>query len=254
MRSPAAWLGALALLSGCGDPDGASPRPGSAGYAGALGAGSAGGAGGAGGVSGGGFPGAGGDPAGGGFPAGGATGQTGGFTGAGTGGFSSGGFTGAGTGGFTGGSGGATATGSGCTLTFTYTNLDNGGRYAPDNVNATWVTNSQGQFVRTLEEDGKRRQSHLTAWELSSGGNTVDAVTGATDSTFRTHHVSWNCLDVNRVPVPPGAYTMNVEFATDNNAGPSGPPHLQVPFQVGAPETLDPPDSGYFEGLQLTIQ
>ena len=63
--------------------------------------------------------------------------------------------------------------------------------------------------------------------------------------------MSWNCLDVNRAPVPAGAYTMHAEFATDNNGS---PPHLQVPFQVGAPATLNPPDSGYFKGITLSIQ
>ena len=153
------------------------------------------------------------------------------------------------------GAGGA-ASAAECALTFTFTTIDNGGRYSPSNVSAVWVTDAQNAFVKTLEENGYIRQVHLTAWEQAANGNTVDAVTGATNRSPRAHSATWDCSDVHHAPVPPGTYTINAEFATDNGSGFFGgvaPPLLQVPFQVGAgPQSVAPPDAQFFTGIGLT--
>lgn len=163
-----------------------------------------------------------------------------------------------GAGGANAGTGGAPTgpTGS-CAVTFSFTTVDNNGRYSPRNVSAVWVTDSQGAFVKTLEENGYIRQSHLVAWETQTKGNTVDAVTGATNAGPRAHNASWNCTDVGGNDVPSGSYVMHAEFTTTNTGGFFGGPAplLDVPFDVGGgPYTLNPPDQPLFVGIELTYQ
>lgn len=144
-----------------------------------------------------------------------------------------------------------------CTVTFTFTPVDNHGLYSPSNVSAVWVTDSQGAFVKTLQENGYIRASHLAAWESQTKGNTVDAVTGATNFGFRAHTASWNCSDVSGNEVPDGSYTMHAEFTTSNTGGFFGGPAplLDVPFDVGGSAyTLNPPDQTLFVGIELSYQ
>jgi hypothetical protein len=154
-------------------------------------------------------------------------------------------------GGPSGGSAGA-APANACGLKFVFTTVDNHGNYSPNNVSAVWVTNSQSQFVRTLEENGRRRQTHLTQWEASSRGVTVDAVTGATNTAPRVHTAPWDCNDKTHAGVPPGTYTVHAEFATGNSGT---PPSIEMPFQVGSgPETLQLPNAKYFTDISLNHQ
>ena len=124
-----------------------------------------------------------------------------------------------------------------------FTTISYGGRYGPRNVGAVWVTNEAGTFIKTLEEWGTRRYSNLVAWRKSSGGNTVDAVTGATRSSASAHSSTWNCSNVDEAAVPAGNYFVNVEFV-ENNVSASGVgagPLWKEAFAVGtAPATLTP--------------
>lgn len=140
-------------------------------------------------------------------------------------------------------------------VTFTFTTLNNNGLYAPRNVSAVWVMDANAKFVRTLEENGYIRESHLGHWEAASGGNTVDAITGATNSGPRTHTVNWDCTGLDHQPVPDGSYTMDAEFTTSNTGGFFGAPAplLQVPFTLGSGAgTITVPDQQYFVGISLT--
>jgi hypothetical protein len=157
-----------------------------------------------------------------------------------------------------GGAGGTTAAPMGsCSLELTFTTVNYGGRYAPRNVSAVWVTDPQGAFVRTLEENGRIRQQHLGAWETASHGSTVDAVTGATNPGPREHQVSWDCTDTKGAAVPPGTYQISAEFTSDNTGGAFGPPAplLTLQFDVGGgAQNVSQPDDGYFTGVSLTYQ
>jgi hypothetical protein len=154
--------------------------------------------------------------------------------------------------------GGSTAAPSGaCSMLLTFTTVNYGGRYAPANVSAVWVTDPQAAFVRTLEENGRIRQSHLGAWEKASGGSIVDAVSGATNRAPREHQVSWDCTDTSQAAVPPGAYTVSAEFTSDNTGGFFGgaAPLLQVQVDIGGgPQTLSPPDNQNFTGISLSYE
>lgn len=105
-------------------------------------------------------------------------------------------------------------------VAFTVTTSNVNGGYNPRNVMAIWVVNSSGTFVKTLKRMARTRIGYLTQWNGQSGGNVVDAVTGATLGTHETHNVTWNCRDVAGAIVPDGTYRVRVEFTTINGAGP----------------------------------
>jgi hypothetical protein len=161
------------------------------------------------------------------------------------------------------GNGGGTSTkdaGTGppppCKTVFTFTTLDNHGRYSPRNVSAVWITDPNGAFVRTLEENGRIRQSHLVQWEQASGGSIVDAVSGATNVAPRAHEAKWDCTDLSHAPVGPGTYTVNAEFATDNGGFFGVPaPFFSMPFDVGGGAGVTTaPDAEFFVGIQLSYE
>jgi hypothetical protein len=121
-----------------------------------------------------------------------------------------------------------------------FTTHSNGGRYSPSHVQAVWIVDGAGKFVRTLALYGFRRSSALYRWR-HSGSNTVDAITSATLTKYTHMTYDWNCLDSSKKHVAPGNYTLFVEFAENDvsslsNAGPA----LQGPFTLGSPTTLTP--------------
>jgi hypothetical protein len=76
--------------------------------------------------------------------------------------------------------------------------------FDPNNIVAVWIETPSGKFVRTLAQWAETRKQYLLAWNASSKGNNVDAVTGATFINHGTRTVSWDLRDVNRAKVPNG--------------------------------------------------
>jgi hypothetical protein len=113
--------------------------------------------------------------------------------------------------------GGSDAGGSGAAaLTATFTTTPNGGPYAPKNIVAVWVEDSNGTFVKTIGRWAGVRANHLIAWNQQSGGD-ADAVSGAT----RANHtnpltVDWDLKNTSDVVVPDGTYTIRMELADSN--------------------------------------
>jgi hypothetical protein len=142
-----------------------------------------------------------------------------------------------------------------CSLAVTVTTVSDHGSYSPENVGAIWIASSSGTFVETLKVWGTIRLSHLNAWNSATasagfGNRTVDAITGATLSSFQTHMVTWNCTDDTRTAVPDGAYRVYFETADSNSAGPNS----FVDFTKGAAaQTLSPPDATYFKSIKLVF-
>ncbi|MDD4971254.1 MAG: DUF2271 domain-containing protein [Paludibacter sp.] len=97
------------------------------------------------------------------------------------------------------------------------TSATTGATYVPRNVLAIWVQNSSGAFVKTLLLYAQARISELTTWNAISGGNIVDAITGATQTSHGVRTCTWNGTDVSGVVVPDGTYTLKMEL-TDKNA------------------------------------
>jgi hypothetical protein len=62
--------------------------------------------------------------------------------------------------------------------------------------------------------------------------------------------VSWDFTDVNRQPVPNGAYQLIIEVTDSNRPG----QWVTVPFTKGSgPQTLTPADQAYYTGMRLSV-
>lgn len=110
-----------------------------------------------------------------------------------------------------------------------------GGSYAPSNVGAIWVEDSNGAFVRSLVVWGNARREHLVAWFASSHDDRVDAVTSATASSHHSRFVEWDRRDARGALVPDGDYVARFELTESNsNQGAAAGPTLSVPFSTAA--------------------
>ncbi|MEI8271789.1 MAG: DUF2271 domain-containing protein [Paludibacter sp.] len=103
------------------------------------------------------------------------------------------------------------------TLTFKVTTLA-GGTISGAHIQVIWIKNSAGSFVKTLlaYSNSKGNIDHLTKW--APGGTTpsiVDALTGATTSTYGTLTETWNATNVSKTVVADGNYTVWVELSDD---------------------------------------
>jgi hypothetical protein len=144
-----------------------------------------------------------------------------------------------------------------CSVTLNFTTVSYGGQFGPDHVEAAWVTDAAGAYIHTLEAYGTIRIRNLTNWEAASGGNPVDAVTGATIHQHRAHTVTWDCVDLQGSPVPDGAYKILAEFTEDDSAGFFGVPtkNISVDFTKGPdPMNTTVPDQNSFTAISLSYQ
>jgi hypothetical protein len=136
-------------------------------------------------------------------------------------------------------------------LTFHVSTSPAGGRFAPKNVGAIWVTTEGGAFVRTLAAWGTTRLKWLSTWLASSGGDTVDAVTGATLVEHRVHEVVWDLKDQSGCEVPAGAYVVRVELTDRDGLGEAA----AVPFMKGTtPVAASASDTRAFQDMRLTLE
>ncbi len=110
--------------------------------------------------------------------------------------------------------------------------------------------------MKTLEVHAASRIVHLVNWNKASGGNKVDAVTGATLTSHGPHHVTWDCTDVNENPVPDGVYGVAFEFTESASAFIVYPPPQLgfVEFHKGQPQDITPADQTYFTDMHLVEQ
>ena len=99
------------------------------------------------------------------------------------------------------------------------TSATSGAQYSPRNVEALWVVDNTGKFVKSLLVYAQARISELTNWNNSSSGNKVDAVTGATQSSHGVRTCSWNGTNVSGVVVADGTYTLKMELTDKNGTG-----------------------------------
>lgn len=104
-------------------------------------------------------------------------------------------------------------------LTVRVTTSTAGGNYSPNNIEAIWILDSSGKFVKTLLLNAGVRKQYLSNWNTSSSGNVVDAITGATQSTHKTLTCTWDGTNSTtpRVIQNDGTYTVKMEL-TDKNA------------------------------------
>jgi hypothetical protein len=134
-------------------------------------------------------------------------------------------------------------------LTVDFTTVTFKGEYAPRNVGAVWITDDQNVFVKTLEKWAVKRAKYLVKWKAATGGNTVDAVTGATRSKHAAHSLAWDGTDVDGNLVPDGTYRVYMEFTEKNGAGPST--SIEV-VKGSSPVDIAPADLAGFTGQHVT--
>jgi hypothetical protein len=137
------------------------------------------------------------------------------------------------------------------TLGITVRTTPFGGRYQPRNVGAVWIEDADGGFVKTVKVWARTRRRYLEGWLDASGGNVVDAVTGATLSSHVTHQVLWELTDLAGCEVPDGDYQVVMEL-TDRN-GPGALARFPL-TKRGDPVTLTPADVATFHDVVLTLQ
>jgi len=140
------------------------------------------------------------------------------------------------------------------TVTFTVLTVSNGATYAPKNVLAIWVKDSQGNFVISRKVMAASRKQHLVKWNASSGNNSVSAITGATLPSHIEHTISWDCRDLSGNIVPDGTYEIWVEYTSRNsNSGGAPGPSTKVSFTKGIDVvSLAVPDEDYFKHMVLS--
>jgi len=116
---------------------------------------------------------------------------------------------------FTTTAGSANSTG---TLSVSVLTVSLGGQYSPKNVVAIWIETNAGVFVKSLLVYANARKSDLTTWYPNSGGNVVNATTGATQSSNTTRTCTWNGTDVGGAVVVDGTYKVCMNLADGKNA------------------------------------
>lgn len=136
-------------------------------------------------------------------------------------------------------------------LTFSVKTITNNSTYSPKNALATWIKDSQGNFVVSRKVLAAKRIQHLVKWNASSLGNTVSATTGATITTHQSHTITWDGRNAAGTDMPDGIYQIWVEYVSTNAAsnGNQGPT-LTVEFTKGsANQHITPANATYFQNI-----
>lgn len=117
---------------------------------------------------------------------------------------------------------------------------------------AAWIETSDDVFVKTLLQLCEIEEIHLIAWNAASGGNLVDAMTGATPDAAPTYMFSgsWDRTDVAEAIVADGDYELELEY-TEHNSAAGGMwlpgPRFTIPFTLGTGEfDFQPAGDGYY--------
>jgi hypothetical protein len=131
-----------------------------------------------------------------------------------------------------------------------------GGNYAPRNVLAIWVEDSEGNFIKTLMAYAQNRRTHLNMWQASTNAagtefNTTDAVTGATRNSHASRSALWDGTDFAGNLVPDGNYKLWFELTDKNNTGNFG--YVDFTKNAAAQEIL-PADIPSFNDIIIQWQ
>lgn len=136
-------------------------------------------------------------------------------------------------------------------LELSYTTEALGGRYAPKNVGAVWVTDSSGKLVKSLEVWARIRLRYLLSYASARGSARPDVTATATLTNHKAHMASWDLKGSTGAAVPPGKYTLHAEVTDSHMDGKA----IEIPFDTSAgPATIEPPGSAGFKGIKLVLQ
>lgn len=151
----------------------------------------------------------------------------------------------------------ASADGSGpppnCSLAISVTTTSAGGRYAPRNIGAIWISDGSERFIKTVMVWADKRARYLKRWnEVTAAAmapaSRVDAISSATKSTHGLRSAAWNCTNLAGMRVADGAYKVCFELTDYDGTGPNN----CVSF-VKSPTaaTITPPDAPSFTARRL---
>jgi len=136
-------------------------------------------------------------------------------------------------------------------LDLSYTTEALGGRYAPKNVGAVWVTDGSGKLVKSLEVWARTRLRYLLNYASARGSARPDVTATATLTNHKAHMASWDLKGATGSAVPPGKYTLHAEVTDSHMDGKT----IVIPFDTSAgPATIDAPASPGFKSIKLTLQ
>ena len=118
------------------------------------------------------------------------------------------------------------------------------GRYAPRNVVAVWVEDSNGNFVSTLMRFGSKRAKYLRAWnavatDVSRIANMPNIIYGATRRTHGTLTALWDLKNVNGFEVADGSYTVRMELTDHKSSSASANNEGLVTFEKNGDSIVD---------------
>ena len=138
------------------------------------------------------------------------------------------------------------------TLSVSVLTVAPGGGYAPKNVVAIWIETNAGVFVKSLLVYANARKVDLSTWysnisSVSTSASTLDAITGATQSSNTTRTCTWNGKDVNEAVVIDGTYKVCMNIADGKTAAAS------FPFTKGTTAvTLTPANVTGFSNISIS--
>lgn len=133
-------------------------------------------------------------------------------------------------------------------VTFNVTTVTDNGNFSPKHILAIWVEDANGAFVKSIKVNAATRIQYLYSWNANSGGNKVDAITGATLPAHQSHTVTWNCKNTSNSVVPNGNYKMLIEYTDQHAQGPI----YSLAFTIsGTSQHLAPTDQSYFKNISL---
>jgi hypothetical protein len=145
------------------------------------------------------------------------------------------------------------ATPQGCTLSVSVTTSSAGGKYAPRNIGAIWISDGTGRFVKSLYVWAGQRAKYLRKWnEVTSAASLpasrVDAISSATLGSHGARSAAWKCTDTTGKLVADGSYQVCFELTDFDGQGPSD----CVAFTKGsAPFSVTPADAASFGKRRL---
>ena len=137
-------------------------------------------------------------------------------------------------------------------LTFSCSTSAPSGSWGDKHVLAIWIedTKNPSVFIKTKAKYGNE-DDHLTSWIPKSGKNVVDAVTGATLSTYGKQTVIWNGTDVKGNVVADGTYNVFIEMGWGRDKVAQ---HAVVPFTFTKSTSeahLTPTGTGNYSNVTL---
>lgn len=140
------------------------------------------------------------------------------------------------------------------TFTFTINPVAHSGSYGSKHVVAIWIETASGTFVKTkLRQSGGSTVDHLGNWTAKSNSNVVDAITGATLTTYNVLTVTWDGTNITGTLMPDGDYKVWIELAWDNSKTEGvGKTTTSFAFTKGtASSHLTPANTSLFTGIIL---